>query len=847
MKDFFLKNKKVILIAAAVVAVLIVGIVIACIVGGGNNDPTEPSSQTGKAEYTILVQNRAGDPVGGVNVFVYTDANKSEMIWAAVTDSNGKVSFTVDESDSYVAVIENVPSGYDYEDSYALKEKQTTIVLEDLLLNQIEGEINFNTGDTMMDFTIMDCDGVEYQLSELLKEKKAVVLNYWFLNCQPCKLEFPYIQEAYSMFGSDVAFLAINPMDGDDASVAQFRNENGLTFTMAKVDEKWGKDVKWNGSKIESYPTTIVIDREGKIAMIHSGMITDTQTVLNMFGYFTAEDYTSQVVNGVEQLPVYEIKNSAENPLEISGVTSFNVTVKAGEKMYVNVYNVADMLMSIESQNVYVEYNGQTYKAENGAINMMVDSPNPFTPVSLVIGNDGTEDKTYTVNFTYPEGAMGNPLKLEMGQFTAVIPADHDTGMYYTFTAIQPGKLSIKLISATKGVEHDVTVTNKTTMTTKTLGEDAVDGVVTVDVNTGDVIEVSVGTFMDSEGKFPAADIKLEASFDDGGVAAPMTYTVVVKNDSGAGVGNVKIVITGDGVNQTVTTDKNGAAIISLPAGTYSCKLTVPAGYKTSKDSFELTEESSKATITLETLGGSTGDDKDDPVDPKPPVQVGDPEVPGETAENPMIFWTASNGETTADITVRAGWTTYMQVNRIFNMYLQIKSDNVKVVYNGTTYTPKNGKVSVYFNAKTAFDLLDFQIINTGSSAETFTVSFVSPEGSYMNPYELNTGDVTVKVKAGDEDGVYYKYVAPKSGTFTITCTSASIDNFEFSVYNRSADVSTKILGKEGGKVDANGNYYITVEVKAGDEIEVSVGTIPSDDDRSSYPAGTFKFKVELN
>lgn len=839
MKDFFLKNKKIILIAAAVAVALIVGIVIACVVGGNNPDTPDQTEPGSSVNYSVLIQNKAGEPIGNVKVFVYSNFEKEEMIWAAVTDGTGKISFDAPESDEYVAVIENVPAAYGYDEVYSLKEQQITIVLKDLLLNDTDMNMEFALGDSMMDFSVLDCDGVEYQLSALLQEKKAVVLNFWYLNCGPCKMEFPYLQEAYGMFSSDVAVLALNPMDGDDASVAQFRNENGLTFAMAKVDEKWA-NIKWAGEKISAYPTTIVIDREGKISMIHKGMVTDTQTFLNVFGYYTAEDYTSKVVNSVEELPVYEIKNSAENPLEISGVTSFNVTVKPGEKMYVNVYNVADMLMEIISDHVFVEYNGLTYNVDKDGVRLLVDAPNPFTPVSLVIGNSGTEEETYTVNFTYPEGSMGNPYQLQMGQFTAQIPAGHDTGMYYTFTALQPGKLMIKLIKASKGVEYDVAVTNKTTMSSLTLGEDAVDGVITMDVNTGDVIEISVGTFMDMEGKFPAADIKLEAAFDDGGLAAPMDYTVTVKDDSGAAVPNVSIKITGENVNQTLKTDKNGVVTVNLPAGEYTCTVTVPSGYKAATTKYKLSETVDKVTATIEkeqVQGGNT--------EPKPPVQVGDPEVPGETAENPIDFWTASEGEVSADITIRSGWKAYLRVNRIFNMYLQIKSDNVQVIYNGETYKPKNGKVSVYINAKTAFDLLDFQVVNTGSSAETFTLKFVSPAGSYMNPYDMEMGKFSVKVPEGSEDGVYYSYTATKSGTLTITCTSASTKDYNFSLYNRSTSVSTKYFAQESGKLDAEGNLTLSVEVKAGDLIELNVVMIPDQD--FNYPAGSFQFEAELN
>ena len=853
MKEFFLNNKKWVLIAAAVALVLIVGIIIACVVAGGNNpEPTDPTGDGVNANYSILVQNKAGESIKNVKVFVYSDADKKEMIWAAVTDATGKISFNIPERSGYVAVIENIPAAYGCEESYTLTEKDTTIVLKDLLLNDTDMNVDFKLGDSMMDFSVMDCDGVEHQLSALLQEKKAVVLNFWYLNCGPCKMEFPYLQEAYGMFSNDVAVIAMNPMDGDDASVAQFRTENGLTFTMAKVDEKWGKNVKWEGETLTAYPTTIVIDREGKISMIHKGMATETQTFLNMFGYYTAENYTSKVVNSVEELPVYEIQNSAENPLEISGVTSFNITVKPGEKMYVNVYNVADMLMEIASSNVYVEYNGQTYNSENGAVSLMVDAPNPFTPVALVIGNNGAEVETFTASFTYPEGSMGNPYLLAMGQFTAEIPAGHDTGKYYAFTAIQPGKLTIKLLSATKDVEFDVSVVNKTTMTTLTLGEDAVDGVITMDVNTGDVIEVSVGTFMNAALQFPAADIKLEAAFDNGGLAAPMDYTVTVKNETGAGVKNVNIQFVGDGINQSVVTDKNGVATISLPAGSYTCKVTVPPGYKTSKTTFELTETVNKVTVTIESVSVTPDPtDPTDPVDPSNPTtptspvvpDEPDPEVPGETKDNPIIFAPLTDGTLSFEVTVRAGWTGYLQFYKVSGMYMEIVSSNAQVKWNGKTYKPSNGKITVMMKSDSPNVPINIQLKNKGDAAETFTVRFYSPAGSMMAPYQMDLGEFTAKVPAGSEQGIYYEYTATATGTLTVECLDATDGiGYRYFLQNLTQLIATQPeITVEAGE---NGTVTLSIEVKKGDKIRLGIGTMPESGD--SYPAGEFDLKASF-
>ena len=46
--------------------------------------------------------------------------------------------------------------------------------------------ITLNLGDMIIDYTFTAVDGTEYNISELLQEKNAVVLNFWYLECDPC-------------------------------------------------------------------------------------------------------------------------------------------------------------------------------------------------------------------------------------------------------------------------------------------------------------------------------------------------------------------------------------------------------------------------------------------------------------------------------------------------------------------------------------------------------------------------------------------------------------------------------------------------------------------------------------
>jgi thiol-disulfide isomerase/thioredoxin len=258
---------------------------------------TEPKAKT----YTICVTNAALTPLEKCKVDVYSDDSLTGMIYTGITDKKGQVSFSDVAKDTYVAVVTKVHAGYDVSQFYPLTGESTNIVLKPRAMTDADMDsVTYSLGDPVMDFSVMT-DGGEVVLSDLLQEKKAVVLNFWYLNCQPCKLEFPYIQEGYEQLGDDIAILALNPYDGTQEDVTAFRNSNGYTFTMAKCDERWA-----NMMKVPSYPTTIIIDRYGNICLIHNGMLKNSEEFVDMLQYFVADDYEQTFFRSAGQIPTID-------------------------------------------------------------------------------------------------------------------------------------------------------------------------------------------------------------------------------------------------------------------------------------------------------------------------------------------------------------------------------------------------------------------------------------------------------------------------------------------------------------------------------------------------------------
>jgi len=152
-------------------------------------------------------------------------------------------------------------------------------------------------GDSMGDYTLTDIDGKTYTFSEILKEKKAVVLNFWFINCGPCRMEFPYLNEAYDIYKDDLEVIAVNPVGDSEDEIKAFRDEFALTFPVASGESGWQ-----NALHIEGYPTTVVIDRFGKIAFKHTGYLSSTEEFEDIFEFYTSDGYTATTVKNLNDI-----------------------------------------------------------------------------------------------------------------------------------------------------------------------------------------------------------------------------------------------------------------------------------------------------------------------------------------------------------------------------------------------------------------------------------------------------------------------------------------------------------------------------------------------------------------
>lgn len=551
----FMENKPLFWgVIGGVAALVILGVVLALTLGGGSNNGNQPALI---GDCVITVKTEGGLALENVNVAVYTSADKTDMVAYAKTDKDGKATVT-QVHEGCVAVLEGVPAGYAVEATYPITQADTQIVLKTELLKEMAP---ITLGGVMFDFTVTDTDGVSHTLSELLKTKKAVVLNLWFAGCGPCEMEFPYLQEAYDQYSSDLAVLALNPVTGEtEDTVKTYKSEHNLTFPMAKVDDAWGT---------QYYPTTIVIDRFGTVGLIHVGAVDSTKTFADAFAYFTAEDYVQSKVENIKDLEIEAApggEGTVDNPLEFGGVTEFEVTVKPGEKVYCNVFRVSGMMMKIEDAAAVVTYGDKELKPVNGVIEALMTTEDTFTPAQLIFGNSAAEEKTFKVNFYFLPGTLDNPYTAEGDSLDVKISEGNAQGVYYIYKSAETGKMTLTCMSATSGVNYGFVLYNLNSykMLTSEENGETVNGkkTLTIEVSKGDEVQIIVSTLPNEENVYPAAELKFALSFEKG--EAPQIPDV--GGDSGSQGG------TQQGGSQQGGTQQGGSQntpAVGTPSGEY--------------------------------------------------------------------------------------------------------------------------------------------------------------------------------------------------------------------------------------------------------------------------------------
>lgn len=118
------------------------------------------------------------------------------------------------------------------------------------------------------EFSLKDADGRTVRLSDY--RGKVVLLNFWATWCGPCKFEIPWFKE-FEQKNKDrgLAVLGVAMDDEGWDAVKPFLSSLQVNYRILMGNEQ----VSQLYGGVESLPTTFLIDRDGRIASVHVGLV----------------------------------------------------------------------------------------------------------------------------------------------------------------------------------------------------------------------------------------------------------------------------------------------------------------------------------------------------------------------------------------------------------------------------------------------------------------------------------------------------------------------------------------------------------------------------------------------
>lgn len=96
---------------------------------------------------------------------------------------------------------------------------------------------------------------------------EVLVVNFWYAACGPCIVEAPLLEQVWQESkDEDVSFLGVNTYD-QPATALSFAKDNGVTYpSVIDVVDGRVKLAFAQVTPIQATPTTLVIDRQGRVA-----------------------------------------------------------------------------------------------------------------------------------------------------------------------------------------------------------------------------------------------------------------------------------------------------------------------------------------------------------------------------------------------------------------------------------------------------------------------------------------------------------------------------------------------------------------------------------------------------
>lgn len=112
-------------------------------------------------------------------------------------------------------------------------------------------------------FTVTDLKGKKYSLEKL--KGKIIVVNFWFMECKPCRMEIPELNKVVDKYkGKDAVFLGMST--NSKAQLEKFLEKNEFRYNI--VPDSMAVAGTYG---VTGFPTHMIIGRDSKITYFSAG------------------------------------------------------------------------------------------------------------------------------------------------------------------------------------------------------------------------------------------------------------------------------------------------------------------------------------------------------------------------------------------------------------------------------------------------------------------------------------------------------------------------------------------------------------------------------------------------
>jgi len=150
---------------------------------------------------------------------------------------------------------------------------------------------------TAPNFTLKDADGNPVNLTDY--RGKVVLVNFWATWCGPCEVEIPWFVEFEQKY-RDQGFAVLGLSMDDDGwkSVRPYIASHKINYRVMIASEV----VSQQFGDIDSLPTSFVLDRQGRIATNHVGLV-------------DKRDYQNEILKLLEVPKTAAVRSAGAGPL----------------------------------------------------------------------------------------------------------------------------------------------------------------------------------------------------------------------------------------------------------------------------------------------------------------------------------------------------------------------------------------------------------------------------------------------------------------------------------------------------------------------------------------------------